>query len=75
MQKIKPTDAAKVMGCSPQFIRIGLQQGKLHIGEAIKMSSMWTYNISPALLAARQGITVGELEATIEENRKNEMEK
>lgn len=75
MQKIKPTDAAKVMGCSPQFIRIGLQQGKLRIGEAIKMSSMWTYNISPALLAARQGITVSELEATIEENRKNEMEK
>lgn len=60
--KIKPAEAAAIMGCSPQFVRIGLQQGKLDIGDAIKMSSIWTYNISAAALARRQGVTVEELE-------------
>lgn len=67
--KILPTEAAAVMGCSPQYIRLGLQQGRLNIGDAIKMSSIWTYNISPALLAARQGMTVDELERVIKERR------
>ena len=67
--KILPTEAAAVMGCSPQYIRLGLQQGRLNIGEAIKMSSIWTYNISPALLAQRQGMTVEELEQVIKERR------
>lgn len=70
--KILPVEAAAVMGCSPQFIRVGLQQGRLNIGEAIKMSSIWTYNISPALLAARQGMTIPELEAVIREYRGND---
>ena len=34
---------------------------KLDIGDAIKMSSIWTYNISAAALARRQGVTVEEL--------------
>lgn len=70
--KILPKEAAAIMGCSPQYIRLGLQQGRLNIGEAIKMSSIWTYNISPALLAARQGMTVQELEAAIKEYREND---
>lgn len=70
--KIKPIEAATIMGCSPQFVRVGLQQGKLNIGDAIKMSSMWTYNISPALLAKRQGIAVEEIEKMIEEMRGGE---
>ena len=65
MLKVLPNDAAAVMNCSPQYIRIGLQQGKLDIGSAVKMSSIWTYNISPALLAKRQGMTVQELEELI----------
>lgn len=67
--KIKPAEAAAIMGCSPQFVRIGLQQGKLDIGDAIKMSSIWTYNISAAALARRQGVTVEELEKKIRELR------
>ena len=59
--KITPEDAAAVMGCSVQFVRIGLQKGVLAIGDAVKMSSRWTYNISPAKLADRQGMTVDEL--------------
>lgn len=62
IRKITPAQAAQVMGCSPQFIRIGMQRGLLDIGEAIKMSSIWTYNISPAKLADRQGISVEQLE-------------
>ncbi len=67
--KIRPEDAAAVMGCSPQFVREGLQKGSLLIGNAVKMSSVWTYNISPALLATRQGMTVQELEGLIKEYR------
>jgi len=71
MTKVTPREAAAVMGCSPQFIRVGMQQGRLAIGDAIKMSSIWTYNISPALLAARQGISVEELQKQLERLRAN----
>ena len=53
--KIIPTEAAIIMGTSPQFVRIGLQTGKLPIGCAIKMSNRWTYNISKNRLAAYVG--------------------
>lgn len=64
--KITPAEAAAIMGCSPQFIRVGLQQQRLNIGDAIKMSSIWTYNISPNMLAKRQGITIDELYRRVE---------
>ena len=66
MRKITPDQAAAVMGCSAQFIRIGLQRGLLDIGDAVKMSTKWTYNISPAKLAARQGITLDQLEREVQ---------
>ena len=65
IKKITPDQAAMVMGCSSQFIRIGLQRGLLNIGDAVKMSSKWTYNISPAKLAERQGISMDQLETAI----------
>ena len=43
-------DAAKRLGVSPQFVRIGMQRGRLPIGAAVKMSSRWSYYISPELL-------------------------
>lgn len=49
--KITTAEAAAMINTSPQFVRIAMQQGKLPIGTAIKMSSVWTYNISPKLLA------------------------
>jgi len=61
MQKITIIQAAKVMGCSDQFVRVGLQQQRLDIGDAVKMTGRWTYNIVPAKLAARQGITEEQL--------------
>jgi len=47
---VKVSDAAKMLGKSEQFVRIGLQRGLLPIGTAVKMSSKWTYHISPKLL-------------------------
>ena len=71
MKKITPDQAAYVMGCSAQFVRTGLQRGLLDIGDAVKMSTKWTYNISPARLAARQGLTVDQLEREVSNYEKN----
>lgn len=46
MKKLTVKQAAKIMGVSPQFIRIGLQTGRLPFGTAVKMSSRWTYYIN-----------------------------
>ncbi|MBQ7448165.1 MAG: hypothetical protein IJV59_09525 [Eubacterium sp.] len=67
--KITVAAAAAIMGCSEQFIRIGLQRGQLDIGDAVQMSNRWTYNIAPAKLAARQGMTVQELEREIKSRK------
>jgi len=48
--------AAEIMGKSQQFVRIGLQRGILPFGTAIKMSSMWTYYISPKQFCDYVGI-------------------
>ncbi|SHH86164.1 hypothetical protein [Desulfosporosinus lacus] len=41
-------EAAKIMGKSDQFVRIGLQRGILPFGSAVKLSTKWTYYISPS---------------------------
>lgn len=43
-------EAAKLLNVSQQFVRIGLQQQRLPIGTAVKMSSRWTYHISEKML-------------------------
>lgn len=52
-KRITTAEAAAIINSSPQFVRAAMQQGLLPIGCAIKMpnSKMWTYNISPKLLA------------------------
>lgn len=47
---ISVKEASKLMGKSEMFVRIGLQRGILPIGSAIKLSSKYTYYISPKLL-------------------------
>jgi len=54
-QNISIKEAAARLGKSEQFIRIGLQQGVLPIGVAVKMSSRWTYHISPKKLEEYAG--------------------
>lgn len=56
MNSIPITTAAEILGKSPQFVRIGLQQKSLPIGSAVKMSSEWTYHISYELLKNYVGI-------------------
>ena len=48
-------DAARIMHKSESFVRIGLQREKLPIGTAIKISSKYTYHISPKLLRDYMG--------------------
>lgn len=43
---VSVAEAAKLLGVSKQFIRIGLQRGALPIGTAVKMSSVYTYYIN-----------------------------
>ncbi|SEQ22474.1 hypothetical protein SAMN05216232_1951 [Virgibacillus subterraneus] len=49
-ENIKVSDAAKMIGKSEQFVRVGLQQKILPFGTAVQLSSKWTYHISPKLL-------------------------
>lgn len=49
-KNITVKEAAEILGKSQQFVRIGLQEGILPFGKAVKMSSMWTYHISPKQL-------------------------
>ena len=52
--RVKVADAAKLMGVSEQFIRIGLQRQTLPIGHAVKMRQ-WCYYISKPMLEAYVG--------------------
>lgn len=53
-------EAAELMGKSQQFVRLGLQRGILPIGNAVKLSSIWTYYISPKLFEQYTGIKIAE---------------
>lgn len=53
--RILPTEAAAILNVSPQFVRVAMQQGKLPIGTAVQMSSIWTYHISEKLLQEYSG--------------------
>lgn len=47
MNKLTIKEAAALMGVTPQFLRIGLQQGRFPFGTAVKMKR-WTYYINSA---------------------------
>ncbi len=56
---IKVKEAAKLMGKSEQFIRIGLQRGLLPFGNAIQNpGGKYSYYISPELFEKYTGIKV-----------------
>ena len=44
--RVSVKEAARALGVSEQYVRIGLQRGRLPIGSCVKMSSVWTYHIS-----------------------------
>jgi hypothetical protein len=53
--RVRVEDAARILGASPLFVRTAMQQGLLPIGTAVKMSSVWTYNIQLELLSRYLG--------------------
>ena len=59
-------EAAKVMGVSQQFIRIGMQRGLLPIGAAVKLRSRWAYYISPQLVERFTGKKTEPTAATVD---------
>lgn len=50
--------AAYLLGASEQFVRIGLQQGTLKFGMAVKMSGHWTYVVTKQKFEEVTGIKV-----------------
>ena len=44
--KMTVKEAARALGVSEQFVRIGLQRKELPFGHAVKMSGRYTYHIS-----------------------------
>ena len=58
-KKITVKMAAELMGVSEQFIRTALQQGKLPIGTAVKLTgNRYTYYISPKKFTEYTGIKI-----------------
>ena len=44
--RLSVPEAAAIMGVTPQFLRLGLQQGKFPFGVAVRMKR-WAYFIRP----------------------------
>ena len=58
---LSPERAAELMGASPQFVRIGLRQGELPFGWAVKMGEKsYRYYISKPKFEECTGIKVDE---------------
>jgi len=49
MKKITIKEASVLMHKSQQFIRVGLQTGRLPFGSAVKVNKRWNYIIYPDL--------------------------
>lgn len=60
---ISVTAAAKLMGVSPQFIRIGLQKKMLPFGYAVKFEKAYRYFISAKQFTQHIGIEIPRKEA------------
>ena len=45
MERVSIREAAEILNCSEQFVRIGLQRGVLPIGTAVKMTGRYSYVI------------------------------
>lgn len=59
MVNITVKEAALLMSVGPQFVRVGIQQGILPFGTAVKISGdRYTYYISPNKLAEYVGVDV-----------------
>lgn len=62
--------AAEIVGKSQQFVRLGLQRKEFPFGTAVKLSTKWTYYISPARFYEYVGIE--ERETSVRKKEKTE---
>lgn len=59
LNRMTVTQTAKLMQVSDQFVRVGLQTGRLPFGYAVKISkNRWTYFINPELFEQHTGIKI-----------------
>ena len=58
--RLSVSRCAHLMGVSEQFVRVALQNGVFPFGYAVKMSTQWTYYISPEKFTEHTGIKVSE---------------
>ena len=66
--KVPTAVAARILGKAEDFVRFGLQQGRLPFGSAVKTAKdRWSYHISPLLLANYTGMPLGQIITMIEE--------
>ena len=73
-RKVPTAVAARILGKSENFIRFGLQQGRLPFGSAVKTAKdRWSYHISPLLLANYSGVALGQIITLIEDNSLTEV--
>ena len=49
-RRVTVKEASELLGVSRQYVRIGLQTGRLPFGSAVKTSDRWTYHISAEAL-------------------------
>lgn len=61
--------AAELMEADAQFIRIALQRGHLPFGQAIKLSSQYSYYISIPKFSEYTGIPTREIEQYCENKK------
>lgn len=62
---MRVTEAAEQMKKSPEFIRVGLQLGRLPFGTAVQVSpKRWSYDIRREAFEKymREGVSIGYLE-------------
>ena len=68
VKRISTATAAKLIDKAEDYIRFGLQQGRLPFGTAVQTGAKrWSYHISPKLLADYTGATLAEIEAMCEQ--------
>lgn len=53
---MKIVEVAKILGKSPEYVRVGLQLGRLPFGTAVKVSDKkWSYHVSEKLFKEYMG--------------------
>ncbi|MBR1681483.1 hypothetical protein IJ707_06820 [bacterium] len=63
VKRVSTALAARIIDKSEDFIRWGLQQGRLPFGTAVQTApKRWSYHVSPKLLSDYTGVSVEEIE-------------